>query len=162
MTCSRTAMRRLGGLATAIVLAQLAGCASTPSRRAAPAVGPPPPFAPSRPAITMAPIPNPSQERPAPRERPARSHPAATGAVPAKHAPRPAPARDAAPPAGAPVDPARAAQLRTKGLEELNRGQVARAVALLAQASQLDPGSSTIRRDLERAQRIDRAVHGPH
>ena len=58
------------------------------------------------------------------------------------------------------VDPARAAQLRAAGLEQLNRGAIHKAVALLEQARRLDPGSVLIKRDLERAIRISHAVDG--
>jgi hypothetical protein len=51
-------------------------------------------------------------------------------------------------------NPARAAQLRSQALDQLNRGAPARAVALLQQAAALDPGNATIQRDLSRAQRI--------
>jgi hypothetical protein len=57
-----------------------------------------------------------------------------------------------------PANPARAAQLRAQGLEQLNRGAVDRAVMLLQQASQLDPTSPAIQRDLGRAIRIQKTV----
>jgi hypothetical protein len=61
-------------------------------------------------------------------------------------------------PESRPANPARAARLRAQGLEELNRGAVDRAVALLQQASQLDPASPAIQRDLGRAIRIQKTV----
>jgi hypothetical protein len=62
------------------------------------------------------------------------------------------------PPAALAAEPARAAQLRAAGLEQLNRGAIRRAVALLQQARRLDPNSVLIKRDLDRAIRISRAV----
>jgi hypothetical protein len=53
------------------------------------------------------------------------------------------------PPAALAAEPARAAQLRAAGLEQ---------VALLQQARRLDPNSVLIKRDLDRAIRISRAV----
>jgi Flp pilus assembly protein TadD len=52
----------------------------------------------------------------------------------------------------------RASQLRAQGLEQLNRGAVDRAIALLQQAAQLDPNNALIKRDLDRAVRIGAAV----
>lgn len=73
--------------------------------------------------------------------------------------PRATPERPAAPAAAAtPANPAGARQLRTRGLAELNRGQAAKAVQLLRQASSLDPGNSTIKADLARAERIAATV----
>jgi len=76
--------------------------------------------------------------------------------------PKPAralPDRPAAPAAAAaPTNPAAAKQLRTRGLTELNRGQAAKAVQLLRQASRLDPGNSAISADLARAERIAATV----
>jgi len=94
-------------------------------------------------------------------ERPAPPRPAV-----AKPAPRtPPPPRTAAPvprvepkPAVRTANPARARQLRAAGLEQLNRGAIDRAVALLQQASQLDPANALIRRDLDRSIRIQRTV----
>jgi Flp pilus assembly protein TadD len=63
-------------------------------------------------------------------------------------------------PAAPVVDPLRAAQLRAQGLEAMNRGAIARAVALLDQASRLDPANPLIKRDLDRAIRIKRTVQG--
>lgn len=71
--------------------------------------------------------------------------------------PMPAPV---AKPAAPVVDPLRAAQLRAQGLEAMNRGAIARAVALLDQASRLDPANPLIKRDLDRAIRIKRTVQG--
>lgn len=77
----------------------------------------------------------------------------------------PKPARAAAPErpaaaaaATAPANPAGARRLRTRGLAELNRGQAAKAVQLLRQASSLDPGNSAIKADLARAERIAATV----
>lgn len=83
-----------------------------------------------------------------PRKAPAQ---AAQGSTPAPATARPAPVAKTA-------DPARAAQLRSAGLEQLNRGAVGKAVALLQQASRLDPANGLIQRDLERARRINRTI----
>ncbi|KTE20279.1 hypothetical protein ATE67_11730 [Sphingopyxis sp. H050] len=75
--------------------------------------------------------------------------------------PKPAralPVRPSAPAAAAPANPAVVRQLRTRGLAELNRGQAARAVQLLRQASSLDPGNGAIKADLARAERIAATV----
>lgn len=82
--------------------------------------------------------------------------PAAQAGQSAASAPAPAPAKPAA--QARPADPARAARLRSAGLEQLNRGAVGKAVALLQQASQLDPANGLIQRDLERARRINRTI----
>lgn len=126
----------------------LAACAAAPRtprapRAAAPVVVKPQP-APARAPGEMAPIPNPQ---------------GAATARPA--APRPAgrPARATPPrPAASAANLVRASQLRAQGLEQLNRGAVDRAIALLQQASQLDPGNALIKRDLDRALRIGAAV----
>lgn len=55
-------------------------------------------------------------------------------------------------------NPLRAAQLRSQGLEQLNRGAVDRAVGLLRQAIAFDPGNAAIQKDLDRAVRIQRTV----
>jgi Tfp pilus assembly protein PilF len=76
---------------------------------------------------------------------------------------RKAPAAAAGPPTPAKVasrNPARAAQLRSQGLEQLNRGSVEEAVASLRQAQGLDPANATIQRDLDRAVRIQQTVRG--
>jgi hypothetical protein len=127
-----------------------AGCASAPK----PPVVAPAPVAPAPPAvITMAPIPNP--------EGPAKPHAehSGSGARASKHAPQHAAVSP--PPANQPAqaDPLRAAHLRAAGLEQLNRGSIDRAVALLRQSSQLDPTNKLIQRDLDRALRIGQAVH---
>ena len=70
---------------------------------------------------------------------------------------KPVPAVRPAAPAG---DPRRAAQLRAQGLEEMNRGAIGHAVALLDRASRLDPSNALIKRDLDRAIRIRRTVQG--
>ncbi len=146
-------------VAQAAAAAALLGLTACAGAHAPPAVEPEAAAA-AAPLVTMAPIANPepppaAHREPAPRARvaePAR-HPEP---VRPAHAPNPniAPAQT--------LDPASAARLRARGLEELNRGQVAKAVALLSQASRLDPGNAVIRRDLERAERISRVVHRPH
>ncbi|MBB6124231.1 LysM peptidoglycan-binding domain-containing protein [Sphingobium subterraneum] len=83
-------------------------------------------------------------------------------------APRPAPAvvdREPEPPIPTPApeapprtDPARAARLRAGGLVALNQGHVVRAVAMLREATALDPKNALIKRDLDRAQRIQKTV----
>jgi hypothetical protein len=55
-------------------------------------------------------------------------------------------------------DPARAAQLRSQALVQLNQGGVGRAVGLLQQASTLDPDNGAIKRDLDRALRLQKTV----
>lgn len=62
---------------------------------------------------------------------------------------------------GKSVNPAQASKLRARGLEQLNRGAINAAVALLAQASQLDPQNPLIARDLVRARRIQKTVKQP-
>lgn len=84
---------------------------------------------------------------------------AATRAPTPAPAPASTPAKEA-PPAPPVVDSGRAAQLRAQGLEQLNRGAVDSAVTLLRQASRLNPSSALIRRDLDRALRIQRTVRG--
>ncbi len=123
----------------------LAACASAPvaPRVSAPVAASPAP-APTRGFGEMTPIPNPQGADAAPR--------------PAAPQRRTAP-RAAAPRPAAPVgNPVRASQLRAQGLEQLNRGGVDRAIALLQQANQLDPSNALIKRDLERAARIGAAV----
>ncbi|MES2721939.1 MAG: hypothetical protein V4656_02180 [Pseudomonadota bacterium] len=144
---TRSPMLPLAVIAATLVLS---ACASGPTTSTPGAATDP-----ARGYGEMAPIPNPDGSRPAPAPRPAapRPSPQAPAAKPA--APRPAP------PAAAPKPPAnaaRAAQLRAQGLEQLNRGAIDRAVALLSQASQLDPGNALIQRDLARAVRIRGAV----
>jgi LysM repeat protein len=73
----------------------------------------------------------------------------------AAETPRPAPPPK---PAAPHADPRRAALLRAQGLEQMNRGAIVRAVALLEQASRLDPANPLIKRDLDRAVRIRRTV----
>jgi hypothetical protein len=93
-------------------------------------------------------------ERPAPRPGVKAAPPAPHEGRNAASAPRPEPKtvpRTAA-------NPARARQLRAAGLEQLNRGAIDRAVALLQQASRLDPANALIRRDLDRSVRIQRTV----
>lgn len=126
----------------------LAACATAPQPPAP--VTSAPPAAPTRGFGEMAPIPNPQEDAaPTPRQ-----------AAPARPAGQPAPPRAAPPrPAAPAANPGRAAQLRASGLEQLNRGAVDRAIALLQQASQLDPNNALIKRDLERAIRIGAAVN---
>jgi hypothetical protein len=57
-----------------------------------------------------------------------------------------------------PRDPARASRLRGAALQHLNGGKVDRAVALLREARDLDPDNALIRRDLDRAVRIQGSV----
>jgi hypothetical protein len=57
-----------------------------------------------------------------------------------------------------PHDPALAARLRGQALEALSRGQAGRAVVLLRQALAVDPDNALVKRDLERAQRIQSRV----
>jgi len=76
-------------------------------------------------------------------------------------APRPAKAPAAAAPAPvvrASRDPGRANQLRGAALEHMSGGRIDRAVTLLRQARELDPENTLIRRDLNRATRIQGAV----
>ncbi|MDP3854188.1 LysM domain-containing protein [Phenylobacterium sp.] len=75
--------------------------------------------------------------------------------------PRKAAAAKPAAPSPTPVaqrNPTRAVQLRGQALEQMNRGAIDRAVALLRQALALDPGSAAIQRDLDRAARIQANV----
>lgn len=68
-------------------------------------------------------------------------------------------AKPTAPPVTAPPrNPARAAQLRGQGLDQLNRGQVGQAVSLFRQALTFDPANATIQKDLDRALRIQKTV----
>ena len=154
-------------LLSLLAAASLAACASAPSgsgrlgpggkasrRSVAPDRG------------VMAPIPNPVA--PAPRPEPEPERVARPPREPARPAQTPAPSPVRSPPPSSPPpaaaearpgrDPARARRLRLAGLEQLNRGAVDRAVALLQQAAQLDPDSALVRRDLERARRIGQAV----
>jgi hypothetical protein len=91
------------------------------------------------------PVPRPRAVEPAPRVAP----------PPRAAAPRPAPTAALPKPV---QDPARAGRLRAAGLEQLNRGDVNRAIGLLRQAQQAAPGNDLIARDLSRATRIQRAV----
>ena len=84
--------------------------------------------------------------------------------APARPRAAPAPAAKAAPAPSAPAatprtaDPRRAAQLRSAGLTALNKGQIGTAVGLLNQALRLDPGNALIKRDLDRARRLQATV----
>ena len=55
-------------------------------------------------------------------------------------------------------DPERASKLRSAALEQISGGAVDSAIRLLKQAQQLDPDSMLIRRDLDRATRIQTAA----
>jgi len=55
-------------------------------------------------------------------------------------------------------DPARASKLRSAALEQISGGAVDSAIRLLRQAQQLDPDNELIRRDLDRATRIQSAT----
>jgi len=74
-------------------------------------------------------------------------------------APAPAKPRPTAPKIA--TNPAKASQLRARGLEQLNRGVINSAVMLLSQASQLDPQNPLIARDLSRARRIQKTLKQP-
>lgn len=97
-------------------------------------------------------IPGRERKAPVPARTPAAPRPK-TEAKPAPKAAAPAPAPAAA------ANPARALQLRAAGLEQMNRGAINRAVALLRQATRFDPANPLIQRDLERALNIQRTVH---
>jgi len=70
----------------------------------------------------------------------------------------PAPARMAPEPVANPQNPARARALRGTALAEMNKGNINRAVALLQQASRMDPGNGAIKADLDRALRVQGTV----
>jgi hypothetical protein len=90
-----------------------------------------------------------------PRKAPPQRFASPAPVSPSDHAPpTPAPAR-----ASPVADAAGARKLRAAALENMNRGQINRAVGLLQRATQLDPGSLLIKRDLARAQRIQAAVN---
>jgi hypothetical protein len=88
--------------------------------------------------------PAPPPPRPEPRPAPPRAGPAPAETPPPRVAPR--------------TNPALASRLRGQGLAALNAGNVGRAVSLLRQALALDPANATIRRDLDRALRIQSTV----
>ena len=72
-----------------------------------------------------------------------------------------APAPSSAPAATATlrgIDPARANQLRLQALQHMNGGQVDSAVSLLRQAQTLDSENPAIRRDLDRALRLQASL----
>jgi len=85
-----------------------------------------------------------------------------------KRAAAPAPRKPAAAAAAAPVtatapvaparNPAQASQLRATALEHMSKGAIDNAITLLRKAAALDPGNLLIRRDLERALRIQATV----
>lgn len=143
----------VGAMMAAIHLVGCAEATPAPTVTATPSAAPTP-----NPTVTMAPIANPEHETP-------RREPAPEPRQKAMEAPA-GPKRETPAPAHAGAGPTqnliRASSLRERGLEELNRGAVAHAVALLTEASRLAPGNALIRADLERAQRISRAVHAPH
>ncbi len=91
--------------------------------------------------------------RPHRTERPGR--PEAKPGEPRQATPTPPTEKPAEPAAH---DPALAARLRGQALEALSRGQAGRAVALLREALQADPDNPLVKRDLERAQRIQARV----
>jgi len=93
------------------------------------------------------PAPPPPRPEPRPTTTP-RAGPAPAETPPPRQAPR--------------TNPALASRLRGQGLAALNAGNVGRAVALLRQALALDPGNATIRRDLDRALRIQSTVRARH
>jgi hypothetical protein len=76
-------------------------------------------------------------------------------AAPAPPASAPAVKAQAAPPSG---NPGRASDLRRRALEDMNKGSVDLAVALLQQAMPLDPNNPLIRNDLDRALRIQASL----
>ena len=92
--------------------------------------------------------PAPPPPRPEPRPATPRAGPAPAETPPPRQAPR--------------TNPALASRLRGQGLAALSAGSVGRAVALLRQALALDPGNATIRRDLDRALRIQSTVRARH
>lgn len=139
-------------MAMALTALALDACATAPRPKypTEQPIAPPtvPPAAKAPPAAVMKPIPNPPQApEPPPPEHPAKK-------------PEPKATRKPAHPApSVKADPAKAAKLRAQGLEQLDRGAVDRAVILLEQALALDPENNLIQRDLERARRIQEAVH---
>jgi hypothetical protein len=156
MSVRRLRSTLLLGLASGL---GLQGCASPPKPAPAPVVAAPAPAPEPPPVVSMAPIPNP----PEPERSTHAAHSGAAHHTVHKAEPAPTAKPVAATPEGSPaVDKAKAARLRAAGLEQLNRGAINRAVALLQAAHQADPGSELIRRDLERALRISNAVHARH
>lgn len=77
-------------------------------------------------------------------------------AIPAASAPESRATPAAAPPEAA--DAEKASAVRLLGLQSLNQGDVARAVRLLKEAQSLDGTDPAIRKDLERAMRIQSAL----
>ena len=71
---------------------------------------------------------------------------------------RTAPARVTTPAPDASRDPARANRLRADALDQMSDGALDQAIALLRQAQALDPQSDAIRRDLDRATRLQAAI----
>lgn len=140
----------LSALGVAFSVLVLAGCAGGPTPSA-----PNPIQAPARGYGEMAPVPNPVST---PAPRPKSTTPVSRNV---KSPPATAPQVQPKPPGGqkaSSADVQRAAGLRVSGLEQLNRGAADQAVELLQRAQRLDPTNVLIRRDLERAIRINRAV----
>jgi hypothetical protein len=139
-----------GALLAVCAAAALAACATTaPTPKGAPsAAAKPEPAQPAPVAAQMAPIANPPEE--------SRS----TVSAKPKSAPETPPVRsaDAKPAPAAQSNSAKAASLREVALVELNRGAVSKAVTLLQQASKLDPSNALIRKDLDRALRINQVI----
>lgn len=79
-------------------------------------------------------------------------------AAPAPRKPAASPATPAKAPAAPTRDPAQASQLRAAALEHMSRGTIDNAIHLLRRAQALDPTNPLIRRDLERAVRIQATV----
>jgi outer membrane biosynthesis protein TonB len=157
-------MRKAYGLSSSILwgaslgaLALLGACAEKPAPLA---------VTPMR-VISMKPIPNP-EPQPQPQHAAVSAPTPAPVAKPSKTASAKAKSETTAArlaheaaggqPQAEAANPAEAAKLREAGLVELNRGAISHAVALLEHANRLDPSSPAIRRDLERAQRISKAL----
>ena len=103
----------------------------------------------------MAPIANPTPQKG--ESRHIHAAPAEPSAQKSTAAPPPTP-----PGHPSPSNPLRAAQLRGAGLEQLNRGAIDKAIALLKEANELDPGNALIKHDLDRALRVEKALHEKH
>jgi hypothetical protein len=61
-------------------------------------------------------------------------------------------------PASPGIDAAKASKLRAQALEQMNRGAIDEAVVNLRKAAMLDPSNTLIKRDLDRAIRIQTTV----
>lgn len=96
-----------------------------------------------------------------PGHRPASPPPPPRVSRPTPPHSEPAPAPEAVPvrPVPRSGNPAQAARLRGQGLAAMSAGAIDRAVALLRQALALDPDNPAIRRDLNRALRVQNTVH---